>query len=122
MANRLAPPKRILLVEDEYLIAQDMACELLSLGAEVVGPVPTVEQALRLIEEEPGLDAAFLDVNLAGDHAYPVVEALRERGTPIVFTTGYDADAIPARYADIPRCAKPVTRTMLERILSTVAG
>jgi CheY-like chemotaxis protein len=108
--------KRVLLVEDEYMIAEDMAYELRALGAEIVGPVGSLERALRLAEEEAGIDTAFLDINLNGERAYPVADLLLARGTRVVFTTGYDEDAIPERYADVPRCGKPVTRVMLKRM------
>jgi CheY-like chemotaxis protein len=121
-AMQQAGPKRILLVEDEYMIAQDMAYEISAFGAEVVGPVPSLGEALRLVEAEAELDAAFLDLNLNGEQAYPLVDALRGKGVPIVFTTGYDENVIPPRYADIPRCGKPVTRMVLRRMLGTIAG
>lgn len=122
MAMEQARPKRILLVEDEYMIAQDMAYEIGTFGAEVVGPVASIEAALSLADGEKDLDAAFLDLNLNGNAAYPLVDALRDKGIPIVFTTGYDEHVIPARYADIPRCGKPVTRMMLRRMLDSLAG
>ena len=110
-------PKRVLLVEDEYMIAQDMAFELNALGAEVVGPAGTIDLALRLVESAARLDAAFLDINLSGEPAYRIADMLIERGIRVVFTTGYDENVIPPRYADVPRCAKPVTKLMLRRML-----
>jgi CheY-like chemotaxis protein len=109
--------ERVLLVEDEYMIAQDMAYELEALGTEVVGPVGSVADALRLVDAEQAIDRAFLDINLGGERVYPVADLLIARGTRIVFTTGYDDSAIPSRYADVPRCGKPVTRSMLRRML-----
>jgi DNA-binding NarL/FixJ family response regulator len=113
----VAKPRRILLVEDEYMIAQDMAYELQALGADVIGPAPSVERALRLIEEDPAIDTGFLDINLNGERAYPIAEALLARGIRVVFTTGYDEAAIDPRFADVPRCSKPVTRLMLKQML-----
>ena len=104
------------------MIAQDMAGELRSLGAEVIGPVPSLGRALALVEAEPRIDGAFLDVNLNGELAYPIADALRAKGVPLVFTTGYDQAAIPPAYADIPRCGKPVTRLTLKRMLETIPG
>ena len=109
--------ERVLLVEDEYMIAQDMAYELEELGTEVLGPVASVAAALRLVDAEDTIDRAFLDINLGGERVYRVADLLLARGTPIVFTTGYDDSVIPPRYADVPRYGKPVTRAMLRRIL-----
>jgi CheY-like chemotaxis protein len=113
-------PKRVLLVEDEYMIAQDMAYELQALGAEVIGPAGSVAGALRLVETETAIDAAFLDLNLNGERAYPIADLLLARGIHVVFTTGYDENAIPQPYAHVPRCGKPVTRLMLRRMLESV--
>src|SRR5437868_13201661 len=110
-----AEHKRILVVEDEYMIAQDMAYELELLGAEIVGPVGSLAAGLRLVESEAGIDTAFLDINLNCERAYPIADMLLARGTTVIFTTGYDEAAIPARYAHVPRCGKPVTRLMLRR-------
>ena len=101
--------RRILLVEDEYLIAHDLAHDLRALGAEVVGPIPSLEKGLNALEAEPCLDGAVLDINLNGEMVFPLVDALRQRKVPILFTTGYDEGVIPARYAEIARCEKPVT-------------
>lgn len=113
----MAEPRRVLLVEDEYMIAQDMAYELTALGADVVGPAPSIERALRLIEENPAIDTGFLDLNLNGERAYPIADALLARGARVFFTTGYDEASIDPRYADVPRCNKPVTRLMLKQML-----
>src|SRR4051794_30804408 len=92
-------PRRVLLVEDEYIIAMDMAYELEALGAQVVGPVGSLEGALSLVESDGGIDAAFLDLNLGGDEAYPIADALLARGAHVVFTTGYEENTIPPHYA-----------------------
>jgi CheY-like chemotaxis protein len=97
---------RLLVVEDDYMIADDLRGELIGAGAEVIGPVPTVAQALRMIETT-ALKGAILDVNLGGEKVFPLVDALQQRGIPCVFMTGYDRQAIPAAYADVPLCEKP---------------
>ncbi len=108
--------KRILVVEDEYFIAKSLAQDLQRAGAEILGPVPTVAEALQLIGV--GLfDAAVLDVNLRGEMAYPIADALTERRVPFVLATGYSADALPARYASVPRCDKPVDADALAAAL-----
>jgi DNA-binding response OmpR family regulator len=100
--------RRVLLVEDEYFIANEMARNLQEVGVEVVGPVANIEDAITLIEESDGLDAAILDLNLQGEMAFPVADALKARNVPFVFATGYDQAAIPLAYAYVVRCEKPV--------------
>jgi CheY-like chemotaxis protein len=96
----------VLVVEDEYLIADDIAGVLSAGGAEVIGPVGTEEKALQLVASET-LDLAVLDLNLHGAMAYTVADALRQKGVPFVFSTGYDRSVIPEAYADVPRWEKP---------------
>ena len=111
--------RRLLIVEDDYLIAADLAGSLEDLGVKVIGPAGSVEDALDLVESDGGqLDGAVLDVNLRDQRVYPVAQALAERGIPFVFTTGYDAVAIPEAYASTPRCEKPVDKLQLARWLS----
>jgi CheY-like chemotaxis protein len=115
--------QRLLVVEDEYIVATDFALRLEDSGAEVVGPAGSVQDALELIEAEgDGLDAAVLDVNLAGEFVYPVADALATRGVPFVFTTGYDASAINPAYSGTPRCEKPIDPALLARVLAKIAG
>ncbi|KMO10860.1 response regulator [Methylobacterium platani] len=107
MAGQERPePLRVLVVEDEYFIADDISRALIRHGAEVVGPVPTVEEARRLLSSHR-LDLAVLDINLRGELVYPLVAELNRRGVPMVFATGYDAVAIPAKYGAIPSWSKP---------------
>src|SRR5690349_13470992 len=87
--NEALTDKRILTVEDEYMLAQELALFLEQHGATVVGPVGTVQAALGLATRE-AVDAAVLDVNLRSQLVYPVADALIERGVPVVFVTGYD--------------------------------
>ena len=96
---------RVLVVEDEFLVAADIALMLQELGCHPVGPIGHLEAAIRAAAEEP-LDAALLDVNLHGQSALPVADALATRRIPFVFCTGYGAQTLP-RHADAPRLAKP---------------
>jgi len=109
---------RILVVEDEYLVAEDLAEDLRALGAEVVGPVPTIQKALDAVDSAERLDGAILDVNLRGNMIFPVADRLAARDVPFFFTTGYDAGIIPDRYAAVPRCEKPVTAPRLRQALA----
>ncbi len=100
--------RRVLIVEDDYLIAEDLREQLLSCGAVVLGPVACVADALALLEDGAVPDMAILDIGLGGGKVYPVADALRRRGIPFVFATGYDSWSIPDAYADVPRSEKPV--------------
>ena len=100
--------RHILVVEDEYFIAEDLSRSFASFGAEVVGPVATIEDALDLLDGDNPIDGAVLDINLRGRHSYPVADRLIASGVPFVFLTGYDADVIPSQYAKVGRCEKPV--------------
>ena len=113
---------RILVVEDEYLIAYDMQQGLQEAGAIVLGPVPSVEEALELLRGEPDVDGAVLDINLAGEKVFPVADALAARGIRFVFATGYDASAVPPAYRHITRYDKPVEAATIARALSTETG
>jgi CheY-like chemotaxis protein len=102
LANR-----RVLVAEDEYFIARDIAQALHILGAEVVGPVPSRDEVQAILATGERLDAAILDINLNGEMVFPVVEALTAQGIPVVFATGYDQTTMPAQYQDIPCWQKP---------------
>lgn len=99
--------RRFLVVEDEYFLADEVARELERLGAEVVGPFADHDDALALVESAAPVDAAILDINVRGQTIYDVVDALRARGVPIVFATGYDQSVVPPPYEDVPRLEKP---------------
>ena len=100
--------RRILVVEDEYLIAGDIRDALLAAGATVLGPVPSVAQALDLIGSEPTPDGAMLDINLRGEEIFVVADKLVELGVPFIFATGYDRSFIPDRFAAMPSLVKPI--------------
>jgi CheY-like chemotaxis protein len=106
---------RILVVEDEYMLAEDLRLGLEKLGVEVMGPVATVAQALTLLQSGVSLDGAVLDVNLQGDYVFPVLDLLRKKRIPFVLTTGYDGWALPEAYVDAPRCEKPLDMRRLTK-------
>jgi CheY-like chemotaxis protein len=115
----MAAVLRVLLVEDEYLLAARIADEFGQLGVEAVGPAGSVEQALELVEHGGHLDAAVLDINLRGDVVYPVADALRACGVPFVFVTGYEQQPIPGEYRNVVRFRKPIDPA---RVLRTLFG
>lgn len=97
----------ILVVEDEYFIAEQLQLELEDEGAIVLGPVASVDEALAAIGSGEPIDGAVLDVNLQGEPIFPAAELLLRRNVPVIFTTGYDAGAIPAALQHVARCEKP---------------
>lgn len=113
----LVSGRRILVVEDEYLIAADLAEALEELGAEVVGPAANVRAALAEIERADDLDGATLDVTLGQEKSFEVAALLKERGVPFVFLTGYGDRGLPERYRDVPRCEKPFDVTRVVRAI-----
>jgi len=117
MDEQLLAGSRILVVEDEYFLADDLDEALTQAGAEVLGPMPSVGDATRFIAGEADIDAAVLDVNLHGEMVFPVADALRERGIPFAFATGYDESALPQRFANVPRIEKPFKSEQLAAVL-----
>ncbi|MFZ0149046.1 MAG: HWE histidine kinase domain-containing protein, partial [Xanthobacteraceae bacterium] len=106
---------RVLLVEDEALVAMMIQETLGELGFQIVGPVSTASEALSWARENH-FDAAVLDINLGDGLVYTVAEVLEQRGVPFVFVTGYDVDSIDSRFTAIPILQKPIEREMLQRI------
>lgn len=105
----MAKQHRLLVVEDEFLIALDMMDALEARGFDVVGPIPTVEAAMQIIAaaSQP-FDGAIVDVNLHGKLSFPVADLLLAEHVPFVFTTGYDDTVIPERFQDVLKIEKPV--------------
>jgi CheY-like chemotaxis protein len=109
--------RRILVVEDEYLVAMSLAEALQDAGSIVLGPVPSVDKAIETIESEPQIDGAVVDVNLGGLLAYPVADLLIARKIPFVFTSGYEDNLLRDRYSQVKNCAKPYLFTAMEDAL-----
>jgi len=108
----------ILIVEDDYTVAMSLCYALESLGAVLIGPVPSVEKAVKTIESAPDIDAAILDINLGGVKAYAVADLLLSRNIPFVFSSGYETDVLRARYPQIRNCQKPCAFPKLEEDLA----
>jgi two-component sensor histidine kinase/two-component SAPR family response regulator len=108
----------ILLVEDEPLVAMMMAQMIRDLGGEVIGPFGTLAEAsdARL----DAVDAALLDVNVAGELVYPLADRLAHRDTPIVFLTGYDANSVDARFHGSHVLTKPIDERELAAVLAAL--
>jgi DNA-binding response OmpR family regulator len=109
---------RVLVVEDESLLAETLFDDLAAAGLEGVGPAATVDAALALVERER-IDAAILDVRLLGELSFPVAYALRRRAIPFLFLTSHARDDFPADLRSPPLIAKPYDTPTL---LATLRG
>ena len=97
---------RVLVVEDEFLVAMDIELMLRQCGCAVIGPVGDLATALRTAQEG-GFDLALLDVNVGGEPVTAVAAALQAQAVPMVFCTGYRAANLPRRFAQAPTLRKP---------------
>ena len=109
---------RLLVVEDEALVAMQLEDMLDELGCVVVDVAGTVSRGVALAENaEVALDMAILDVNLGGEKVYPVAERLAARGVPFVFCTGYGMSGISGKFQHVPTLAKPYSVGQLRDLL-----
>lgn len=113
--------RRILVVEDEYFIADDLSRALQKHGACVLGPVSDLAGGLELVAREK-LDGAVLDVNLGGIMSYPIADKLAKIGVPFLFTTGYDDVTLTPRYSRITRIEKPFETSLVMSALTRLLG
>jgi len=111
--------RRVLLVEDEMILAWLIQDMLVDLGCVAIGPAATVNQALAMLDAQ-AIDAAVLDVNLNGQTSYAIADALVARGLPFVFSTGYDKDSLAERYRTVPVLQKPYHQSELSDALATL--
>jgi CheY-like chemotaxis protein len=114
------PALRVLVVEDEMLVAMNIEDMLLDLGHEVVALAGRLETALALAGEA-SFDVAMLDVNLAGQASFPVADVLRTRGIPYLFATGYGTQGIAEAHRQAPVLQKPFRARDLEEVLRAAA-
>jgi len=123
MASGSLADRRILVVEDEYILARQLVRALTQEGAVVLGPVPDVARALAMVADGPGeIDVAILDVNLVGEKVYPVADALLDQGVPFLFASGYDADEGDPRFATIRHLVKPLMmKSLVAALIATLA-
>lgn len=114
--------KRVLVVEDEFLVSLTTIDFLESIGCEVVGPAASLSAAIQLAHTEP-LDAAVLDINIAGEMIWPVTKELQRRNVPFVFLSAYPViNVIPAHLDAVPRLGKPLEQIHLQRHLHAIWG
>lgn len=112
--------RRVLVIEDESLVAMLLETILEDMGCAVVGPESNIDDGLVAATTEASLDAALLDVNVAGREVFPVAEALRARGVPFVFSTGYGEAGLPEHWRGNPTIQKPFTEGAIRDALLKV--
>ena len=112
---RLEGGNRVLLVEDEILVAMMMKDILTELGFSVIGPFSRLSEAMVAAVHED-INAGIIDVNLGGEFVYPVADVLAARKIPFVFITGYGVESIDSRFGYVPIVKKPVQRQVLQKI------
>jgi DNA-binding response OmpR family regulator len=119
-ASEVLPGRRVLIVEDEMLLAMELEIMVTEQGCAVVGPAPTIDRALALIRSERP-DAAILDVNLNGTTAAPIAAELRAQNVPFVLATGYgDKQELQLELRNAPRVKKPISHSRLISVLADV--
>ena len=106
----------VLIVEDQYLIADEMRRLVTALGGTVVGPCATVDEAIARLKSD-AVQFAVLDLNLRGHSAEPVAAELTRRAIPFAFASGYEDWVIPSSYADHLWLEKPVTAKALAEVV-----
>jgi CheY-like chemotaxis protein len=104
------PKHRILVVEDEAMVSMLLEDMVLDCGGEIIGPVARFETALALAQAAE-FDVAVLDLNLSGTLSYPIAEAIRGRGIPVIFATGYGSNGLRDGFRDCPTLQKPFSQS-----------
>ncbi|MBX5159290.1 MULTISPECIES: helix-turn-helix domain-containing protein [unclassified Rhizobium] len=116
------PARVALVVEDDYVLASDLASKLSEAGMKIIGPAPNVQQALNYIDDGSQIDVAVLDINLSGTMVFPVADELSKRNIPFFFATGYSRDVVPPRFADRIFVEKPLDKSAIFEALSNCRG
>lgn len=114
--------RRVLLVEDESLVAMLLETILEDMGCTTVGPAASVDEAMAMATDGLHLDAALLDVNVAGHLVFPIAEALKARSIPFVFSTGYGEGGLPDEWRGQPTIQKPFTEATVRAALMKAMG
>ena len=112
--------RRVLIVEDESLVAMLLETILEDMGCVPVGPAATVDEGLRMASEP--VDAALLDVNVAGRQVFPIAQVLKDRGVPFIFSTGYGEGGLPDEWRGHSTLQKPFTEAAVRDALMTAMG
>ena len=112
--------RRVLVIEDEYFLADDIVRALTALGARIVGPYGDLAEATTIVARDIAIDAAIMDINLRSEMAFPLARVLRSRKVPLVFTTGYDKSSIEPEFQDVLLWVKPLDIKAMARELTTM--
>jgi CheY-like chemotaxis protein len=111
----------VLVVEDEFLIAEEMAAMLRDAGHVVLGPAGSVRAAEAMLADDPKPDVAVIDANLRGETSAPLARRLRERGIPFCVCTGYRINDLRSLFGDVVTIRKPIDPALLLRTLAALA-
>ena len=114
--------RRVLVVEDESLVAMLLETILEDMGCTPVGPASNIDEGEAMARDTVDLDAALLDVNVAGRQVFPVAAALKERGVPFVFSTGYGEGGLPDEWRGVTTIQKPFTEAAVRDALMKAMG
>jgi CheY-like chemotaxis protein len=115
--------RRVLVIEDEYFLADDIVRALTALGARIVGPYGDLDEATDVVDRDIAIDAAIVDINLRDRMAFPLARVLRYRKVPLVFTSGYDRTSIEPEFQDVRLWGKPLDiKAMARELTSMIKG
>ncbi|GLK49981.1 response regulator [Brevundimonas intermedia] len=114
--------RRVLVVEDESLVAMLLETILEDMECITIGPASNIDEGEAMARDTIDLDAALLDVNVAGRQVFPVAEALRARGVPFVFSTGYGEGGLPEEWRGSATVQKPFTEAAIRDALMKAMG
>lgn len=115
--------RRVLVIEDEYFLADDIVQALAALGARVVGPYGDLGEATDVVNRDIAIDAAIMDINLRSEMVFPLARLLRSRKVPLIFTTGYDRSSIAPEFHDVQLWGKPLDlKAMTRELTSMIRG
>lgn len=112
---------RVIVVEDDFLIADDFSRRLVAHGAEVIGPAATLEAARQALDQAGQVHVAVLDINLRGTLVFPFARHLEAMGVPFLFCTGYGEDPISDCFRDVTRFEKPLSHQGFDEMVQMIA-
>jgi CheY-like chemotaxis protein len=110
--------KRLMVVEDEFLVATELAYALEEMGAEITAMTGHLAEAMKAADQQ--LDGALIDVQLGSEKSYPLVEKLSGAGVPFILITGYDTSALPEHMQELPRLDKPFAAEQLTQLAGSL--
>jgi DNA-binding response OmpR family regulator len=111
---------RVLVIEDEYFLADDIVQALSALGARIIGPFGDLSEATEVVHGDVAIDAAIVDINLRNEMVFPLARLLRARKVPFVFMSGYDDSSIEAEFRDVRLWGKPLDFAAMARELTSM--